>query len=241
MFEDTLSQVVQGRRWPAGPARRHQPGPGRPRRARRRHHHQLRPGRHPGHRPGHRRGDAGRRLLRRQAGRADVVQPRRRVLVRRLGPAGQPRRRRRPGLGGHRRPGEHQRPRRRAEAPDRPDRPAAADAPTSTSAATCRAAAAVGTTSSSSIDIYDSQGKARARHDDLHQDRRGRLEPERDRARRRPARPCRWAAPTSTWDEANKTFAPTTDGHPQRRPAERRRARVRRQRAGRRWAPPPGR
>ena len=44
----------------------------------------------------------------------------------------------RPGLGGHRRPGEHQRPRRRAEAarsarPSRPGRP-----PTSTPAATCR-------------------------------------------------------------------------------------------------------
>ena len=50
-FQDTLSQLTQGAAGPQAADRRHQPGPGRPRRAGGRHLHQLHPGLLAGHRP----------------------------------------------------------------------------------------------------------------------------------------------------------------------------------------------
>ena len=93
-FQDTLSQMTQGAGGAAGRDRRHQPGPGRPRRAGRRHLDQLRAGLSQSHRPGHRHDDLRRRLLRHQQGRQrDPLHPRRRLRPRRRRPAGQPRRR----------------------------------------------------------------------------------------------------------------------------------------------------
>ena len=64
VFQDTLSQVLRNGRRPDGRPRRHQPGPGRPRRQGRRDHHQLQPGRDADHRPLDRLHDQRRRLLR---------------------------------------------------------------------------------------------------------------------------------------------------------------------------------
>ena len=64
VFQDTLSQMLNAAGAPQDGVGRHQPGPGRPRRAAGRHHHQLHPGRGAGHRPDHRPDDPGRRLLR---------------------------------------------------------------------------------------------------------------------------------------------------------------------------------
>ena len=183
VFEDTLSQVVRAGGGPQGLRGGTNPAQVGPRRARRRHHHQLRPGQHPDDRQGHRRGAAGRRLLRGQAGRTDVVQPRWCVLLRPLGPARQPRRRRRPGLGGHGRPGQHQRPRRSAQAPDRPDRPAPADRQCQRRRQPSRGGG--GGHEVLELDRHLRQpGQGRVRDDGLHQDRSGRVEPQRHGARR---------------------------------------------------------
>ena len=64
VFQDTLCQMIRRRRRAGGGPRRHQPGPGRPRRPGRRDHHELHPGRDPDHRPLDRLHDPGRRLLR---------------------------------------------------------------------------------------------------------------------------------------------------------------------------------
>ncbi|CAA9427556.1 MAG: Flagellar hook protein FlgE, partial [uncultured Quadrisphaera sp.] len=95
------------RRRPAGPAGRHQPRPGRPGRAGRRHHHQLRAGRHPGDRPQHRHARRRRRVLRRAPERREPVHPQRRVQRGRQGPAGQHVRRPGDGLAGAGRADRH--------------------------------------------------------------------------------------------------------------------------------------
>ena len=119
VFEDTLSQMMRAAGAPAGRHRRHEPGPGRPRRAARRHRHQLQPGLGADHRPRDRPDDPGRRLLRRQAraARSCTPAPARSTSTPTAGWS--PRRRARAGLDGRQRRGRHQRARRRHPAADR--------------------------------------------------------------------------------------------------------------------------
>ena len=83
VFQDTLSQVIRGRRRPGGGPRRHQPGAGRPRRQGRRDHHQLDPGRHPDHRPVDRLHDQGDGFFVTRARHRGPLHPRRVVRLRR--------------------------------------------------------------------------------------------------------------------------------------------------------------
>ena len=163
---------------PQGRRRWHQPGPGRPRRARRRHHHQLRPGRRPDHRPLHRLGDPGRRLLRRSSRRRRSSTPaparsRSTPSASWSTPTAASSRAGRPT----RRPGQHQRRRSATlHAADRPDRSPPQARPTNVEARRQPAGgdAAVGTTViAASIDVYDSPGHGDARRVHVHQDRRG--------------------------------------------------------------------
>ena len=101
-----------GRLGAAEPARRLQPGPGRPRCPAGRHHHQLHPGRGRDHRSLDRPDAAGRRLLRRQQGRRRRLHPQRLVRLRRRRQPGQRRRRPGPGLDGAERQRRHQGPAR---------------------------------------------------------------------------------------------------------------------------------
>ena len=110
MFEDTLSQMLQGASAPTATARRHQPGPGRPRRPARRHHHQLHPGCGRDHRPLDRPDAPGRRLLHHARGRPAGLHPQRLLRLRRQRQPGQRRRRPGPGLAGDQRQRRHQGP-----------------------------------------------------------------------------------------------------------------------------------
>ena len=149
----------RGRR-PAG-HRWHQPGAGRPRRARRGHHHQLHAGCLADHRPQHRHDDPGRRLLHGPQGRRQLLHACRVVRLRRDRPDGAAGRGcARAGLGGRQRRRRHQRPAVRPAVPA-----GTLMAAVATSAATYEgnldASAANGTVLHRTIDVFDALGNSR--------------------------------------------------------------------------------
>ena len=138
VFEDTLSQMLRNGSAPTGDDRRHQPGPGRPRREGRRHRHQLHPGLRRATGRVDRLHDQRRRVLRHQAGQPAALHPRRLVRLRRQ-PAGWS-----PPTAASCRAGwptqrhdQHQRAARRPHGALRPDDPAGGDHDRHASRATC--------------------------------------------------------------------------------------------------------
>ena len=115
VFEDTLSQVLRNGSAPTADHRRHQPGPGRPRRQGRRDRDQLQPGLDPGHRPVD--SDfmiSGDGFFVTQVRQPADLHPGRLLRLRRQRPARHPRRQHPAGLDGRRNGTvEHQRPDRR--------------------------------------------------------------------------------------------------------------------------------